>query len=253
MANHLKRLTIPKAYEAVHRALEEEILSGRIPMGSPLPTETELAEQFGVTRHTVREGMRALEQSGLVRREAGRRLHAVLPHHEDLAPRGSRALLMQGVTFRELWEVALRLEVWAVEMAAPLIDAAVIERLEANVVAMEKALAEGRSIIALDVEFHALIAEAACNRVLLMSREPVSLLFYPSLEKLFRHPRTADLSPTRVLKAHREILRTLRQRDAVAARDWMERHIMDFRRGYDLAGIDLDQSVDTKVEPSTGR
>ena len=55
MANYLKRLTIPKAYEAVHRALEEEILSGRIPMGSPLPTETELAEQFGVTRHTVRE------------------------------------------------------------------------------------------------------------------------------------------------------------------------------------------------------
>lgn len=242
MAGHLRRLTISKASEAVHRALDEKILSGRIPMGSPLPTETELAEQFGVTRHTVREGMRALEQSGLVRREAGRRLR-----------RAVRALLMQGVTFRELWEVALRLEVWAVEMAAPLIDAAVIERLEANVAAMEKALAEGRSIIALDVEFHALIAEAACNRVLLMSREPVSLLFYPSLEKLFRHPRTVDVSPVRVLEAHRAILYALRQRDPVAARDWMERHIMDFRRGYDLAGIDLDQPVDTKVEPSTGR
>lgn len=250
MANHLKRLTIPRAYEAVHQALEEEILSGRIATGAPLPTETELAKQFGVTRHTVREGMRALEQSGLVRREAGRRLHAALPHHEELAPRGSRALLMQGVTFRELWEVALRLEVCAAELVAPLIDDALVDSLEANVRAMETALAEGRSIIALDVAFHALIAEATHNRVLLMSREPVSLLFYPSLEKLFRHPTTRDLSPARVVEAHREILRAIRARDAQATRDWMERHIMDFRRGYDVAGIDLDRPVDTKIERS---
>lgn len=64
---------------------------------------------------------------------------------------------MQGGTSRELWEVALRLEVWPVEMAAPLIDTVVIARLEANAAAMEKTLSEGRSIIAIDVEFHALI------------------------------------------------------------------------------------------------
>lgn len=248
MANHLKRLTIPRAYEAVHKALEEEILSGRIPTGAPLPTETELAEQFGVTRHTVREGMRALEQSGLVRREAGRRLHAALPHHEELAPRGSRALLMQGVTFRELWEIALRLEVCAAELVAPCINDALVEKLEANLGAMETALAEGRSIIALDVAFHAMIAEATLNRVLLMSREPVSLLFYPSLEKLFSHPTTRNLSPGRIVEAHREIIRAMQVRDAQSVRDWMERHIMDFRRGYDLAGIDLDRPVDTKIE-----
>lgn len=247
MAKPLKRLTIPRAYEAVHKALEEEILSGRIARGTPLPTETELAEQFGVTRHTVREGMRALEQSGLVKREAGRRLHAALPHHEELAPRGSRALLMQGVTFRELWEVALRLEVCAAELVGPLIDDALVESLEANVLATEQALANGESIIELDVAFHALIAEATANRVLLMSREPVSLLFYPSLEKLFQHPATKDISPARVVEAHREIMIAIRNRDAQAARDWMERHMIDFRRGYHVAGISLDSPVDTKV------
>ncbi|WEK58164.1 MAG: FCD domain-containing protein [Candidatus Brevundimonas phytovorans] len=250
MANQLKRLTIPRAYEAVHRALEEEILSGRIATGAPLPTETELAEQFGVTRHTVREGMRALEQGGLVRREAGRRLHAALPHHEELAPRGSRALLMQGVTFRELWEVALRLEICAAELVAPLVDEALIEKLEANLGAMQTAQAEGRSIIALDVAFHALIAEATHNRVLLMSREPVSLLFYPSLEKLFSHPTTRERSPRRIVEAHRAIVQAMRAGDAQALRGWMERHIMDFRRGYDLAGIDLDRPVDVKIDRS---
>lgn len=247
MSKPLKRLTISRAYEAVQKALEEEILSGRIPTGTPLPTETELAEQFGVTRHTVREGMRALEQSGLVKREAGRRLHAVLPHHEEMAPRGSRALLMQGVTFRELWEVAVRLEVCAVELVGPLIDDALVERLEANVLATEQALASGDSIIELDVAFHAMIAEATANRVLLMSREPVSLLFYPSLEKLFQHPELMDVSPKRVVEAHREIVIAMKNRDHESASKWMQRHMIDFRRGYDLANIDLDKPVDAKV------
>lgn len=247
MAMPLKRITIARAYEAVHKALEEEILSGRIPTGTPLPTEIELAEQFGVTRHTVREGMRALEQSGLVKREAGRRLHAALPHHEEMAPRGSRALLMQGVTFRELWEIARRLEVCAAELVCPHIDDALVDRLEANVLAMEQALASGESIIELDVAFHAAIAEATRNRVLLMSREPVSLLFYPSLEKLFKNPATKDISPQRVLKAHREIMIAMKNRDHKTLCEWVERHMFDFRRGYDFANIDLDQPVDSKV------
>ncbi|NWO96479.1 GntR family transcriptional regulator, partial [Escherichia coli] len=46
----LGKLTIARAYQAVQQALEEAILSGELAPGQPLPTETELAEKFGVTR-----------------------------------------------------------------------------------------------------------------------------------------------------------------------------------------------------------
>ena len=55
-------------------AIERKILAGRLKPGDPVGTESELVKQFGVNRSTVREGIRLLEQSGLVSREPSRRL-----------------------------------------------------------------------------------------------------------------------------------------------------------------------------------
>ena len=52
--------------------LEGEIRQGRLRPGERLPTEHDLAERFGVNRHTVRRAVAALEESGLVRAEQGR-------------------------------------------------------------------------------------------------------------------------------------------------------------------------------------
>lgn len=238
-----QKLKVARAYEAVQQALEEAILSGALAPGEPLPTETELSEKFGVTRHTVREGMRALEQSGLVKRDAGRRLHVTRPKHDALATQHSRALVMQQVSFGEIWEVAMQLELLAMDLLAGQVDDALVEKLQANVAAMADALDKGETISDLDVEFHALLAHATGNRVLLMSREPVSLLFYPSLDRLFTHPRTRERSPRRILEAHREIVEALARRDQEGAKLWMERHMADFRRGYEHAGLPLDAPI----------
>ncbi|MFZ1831911.1 MAG: winged helix-turn-helix domain-containing protein, partial [Pseudomonadales bacterium] len=65
LAYSFSPLKRPPAYQVVSEKMREAILAGRIQAGDLLPTETELAEQFGVTRSTVREAIRLLEQSGL--------------------------------------------------------------------------------------------------------------------------------------------------------------------------------------------
>ena len=62
------------AYQVVSEKIREAILDGRIPAGKLLPTETALAAQFGVTRSTLREAIRLLEQSGLLGRAGRKRL-----------------------------------------------------------------------------------------------------------------------------------------------------------------------------------
>src|SRR6476659_6141328 len=104
VAARFERIKALPAYELVAEAIERKILSGSLRPGDPLGTEAELVKQFGVNRSTVREGIRLLEQGGLVRRDSSRRLWVGLPHYERLATRMSRALVLHEVTFRELYE-----------------------------------------------------------------------------------------------------------------------------------------------------
>jgi GntR family transcriptional regulator len=58
-------------YVLVAQRLMQDITSGRYPVGSLLPTEFALCTQFGVSRHTVREAIRRLQERGLVTRRRG--------------------------------------------------------------------------------------------------------------------------------------------------------------------------------------
>lgn len=246
------RVAAIPAYRIVYEAIEKQILIGRLCAGDQLPTETELAEQFGLARHTVREGLRLLEESGLVSREGGRRLFIKAPHYAELAPRASRALIMQRVTFEELWEASMYFEPNAAKRAASRIDDEQIEQLEANLQKMEEELAAGNSIIELDVEFHSLVAEIAGNKALLLAREPISQLFYPAMARLFAHPLNCNTGPQRLVEAHRHIIEGLKARNSEEAELWMSRHIVDFRRGYELCGFNLRDAVDYSVESERG-
>lgn len=58
-------------YVLVAQRLIEDITGGRYPVGGLLPAEFDLCTQFGVSRHTVREAIRRLQERGLVTRQRG--------------------------------------------------------------------------------------------------------------------------------------------------------------------------------------
>jgi DNA-binding GntR family transcriptional regulator len=60
-----------KRYEQVAESLLESIRSGKLAVGATMPGELELVSQFGVSRHTVREALRRLQDFGLITRRRG--------------------------------------------------------------------------------------------------------------------------------------------------------------------------------------
>ena len=239
-ATGFERIKTRPAYELVAEAIERRILSGHLRPGDPVGTESELVKQFGVNRSTVREGIRLLEQSGLVAREASRRLSVAVPHYHRLASRMTRSLILQQVTFRELYYTSRALEPAAVDQAVDNRTTEDLAALEANIDQTIKVQHDPAAVADCDGDFHRLIGLAAHNRVLLLAKEPSSMLVRPTTAFIIlNNPRGIP----RLIAAHKHIVDALSRRDRAEARLWVDRHLKDWRVGFELSGMDLDSPV----------
>jgi DNA-binding FadR family transcriptional regulator len=214
-------------------------MNGELKPGDPMPTEAVLCQQFGVNRSTVREGTRLLEETGLLQRVNAKRLVVSRPTTTAVGEQMERALRMHGVTFFELWETALVLEPKTASLAAVHLNGQDLDALRDNIAATERSLSDPATLARLDVEFHALVARGVHNRVLLLTREPMARLFYPAFEAVLS--RVPESSP-RLLKAHKAIFQGLSAGNATEASTWMEKHIRDFKVGFEIASLDLQSS-----------
>lgn len=229
------------AYRVVAEALVEEVLQRRLRPGSQLPTEADLAAQFGVNRSTVREGVRLLEEAGLVQRRPQKRLVITRPSHDAVASQLTRAMLLHEVTFHELWLVMMEIEPLSAALAAEHAKPEDIARIRVNLERTGEAVRDIGELTRLDVEFHDLLARAAGNTAVLLIRQPLGLLFHSAFHSVFESVAAAGL---RLLDPHSKILAAVEARDPEAARAEMQRHIRDFRRGYLRAGLDPDRPVE---------
>ena len=115
---------VQSAPQQVATAIKEAILEGSLPPGSWLPPEEQMAANFGVSRPTVREALRALKTAGVIRATRGRNGG----HQVSDFPGSSLALGMgeyltlavgaRELTYRDIFEVRSELEVLSAAAAA---------------------------------------------------------------------------------------------------------------------------------------
>ncbi|WP_173934002.1 FadR/GntR family transcriptional regulator [Chelativorans sp. Marseille-P2723] len=237
---NLPVLDTAPGYKRVADLIEREIVGGRIKPGDMLPTEIELAAQLGVHRSTVREGIRSLENSGLIKRVGGKRLIVSVPEQSAVAWYNTRAMALRKVSFFELWEVQMEIEPFCADLAAARITDQLADEMRESLRRLEENLEDDEAVIAHDIEFHRIIARAARNGALELSVEPVSVLLFSATTTLYQKVPPAR---HRLLQAHKTIADAICARDRDAAREWMTKHIRDFRRGYLIAGLSMDAPI----------
>ena len=234
-------LLLEPAYRKVAARIGERILTRTLREGERLPSETELARQFGVNRSTVREALRELESRGLVRRRRGSKLMAVSrPHHAAVAAGVSHALLLHDVTVRDVWQALTILEPPLAELAASERTAEDLAAIAAAGEAFSAAGARTGEAVERCAEFFRALGRATHNPVLGLAQEPLLKLLEPSLGIMIDKLPQAR---TRIATAQRRLTETLGARAPREAHDWMARHIRDFRKGYELAGIDMEMRL----------
>jgi len=228
------------AYRVVSEKIRNAILSGEIKAGELLPTETDLAEQFGVTRSTIREAIRLLEHGGILGRADRKRLVVTKPQTDAIGRSVSSALLMHQVTYEELWQVAMGLEPLASKLACTTATKKDKQLLAANLVLTREVMNDHDALLAAEIEFHDLLAKATHNSALLLARAPLNELFYPvAWGEIIR-----ALSPgERILVAHQHIYAAICENNPDKAEEWMKKHMEDFRRGIEMGNLGFDQPV----------
>jgi DNA-binding GntR family transcriptional regulator len=85
----------PREYPGIADALRELISSHQLPPGTPLPSEAELAANFGVARNTLRRALAEVERDGLVRVIPGKGRVVCVPGQPSGRAAGLRAAYRQ--------------------------------------------------------------------------------------------------------------------------------------------------------------
>jgi len=242
-----RAVTRNPAYEQVASQLREAILDGALKPGDELPAERELCAQFGVSRTTVREALRALQAQGLAV-QAGATAPLRVPQPDALSTgplRDSLVHLMKlgRVPLGDLVELRGALEAAAVAAAAttlgtaPLTDPA-RQRAAAHVAEARRALEEMRAVDGdprafeqADVRFHLALVAASGNEalqlVMLAVRDSVSAHLLDALARDPAPRRTVD----RLARQHEAILAAVEAGDARDAELLLRDHVIGFYRG----------------------
>ena len=194
-----------------HRDIEALILTGELAPGSKL-NEAELAARLGVSRGPVREALRSLEESGLVRQEKNRGAFV-----RDIAL--DEAL--------EIFDLRAVLDEAVARQLAATITAPQLKTLRAQVDQLERLARAGDTggYHLLNLAFHDQMVEFTGNRKLIaVYRRLVNEL------SLFRRRNLADAEHLPVSAAeHRAIVRAIASGDAALAGDTLRAHVMRSR------------------------
>lgn len=156
--------------ERVARRLEGRITAGVHPVGSRLPSETELAATYGVGRSSMREAIRILATEGYLRPQHGRGVFVI-----STRPTGGGLdlALTGGYTVTDLCEARIAIEGATADLAAKRRTDHHQEILE-SILTAAKPETSTTDFISLDEQFHHEIARASGNPLLLRIWESIA-------------------------------------------------------------------------------
>ncbi len=216
----LKALPRRKIRDQAAAQIKELIASEQLSPGDRLPTETELAETFGISRLSVREATKALEYLGIVEAKTGVGLTVGqidlerVTEYLSLHPALHRADPLQLIDTRVIIETGVLPHV-ARRMAE---DSSTYDRLR-SVADRFRSARKLQTWIDLDIEFHRTLLESSGLAPLVAFGDLLHVFFQRFRESVKKAQCQAGA------ESHRLIIDALRDGDIAAAADELRQHI----------------------------
>jgi GntR family transcriptional regulator, transcriptional repressor for pyruvate dehydrogenase complex len=224
------------AYRQVADDLRGQIMRGAVGAGERLPSESELATAFGVSRSTVREALRVLASQHLIETRRGVRggsfVAAPDPARivEDIGGALGVLVTTPHLRMEDLLEARLLLEPAAARLAAQRADTETVEAVRSAASAPEDP--DDPSGFVPHLDFHTTVLMATGNTMFTMMGQPVHDVLRTRLDR----DRVGREEWAAVDDCHRDIAEHIAAGEDGAAEEAMREHLLDLRELYRRAG-----------------
>jgi GntR family transcriptional regulator, transcriptional repressor for pyruvate dehydrogenase complex len=238
-----------KVYSSVVEQILDSIRSGTFPPGSALPAERVLANQFQVSRGSVREAIRVLEHAGVLDVRVGSGTYVMHDGGSDAVALRAHAAVIGEHSPLDLIIARTAIEPVCAEHAAMSHTPSDLHAIEATLEEQARATAAGEDPSAADAAFHLAVATASHNPVLLsMERTLFELMHEHTWSELKHRSRSRRNAAEDYLEHHRHVARAIGQRDSRRAHQMMAMHMSAIETAL-LAEID---AADGAWRPGSG-
>jgi DNA-binding FadR family transcriptional regulator len=212
----------PLLSHSVQEAIRAYILDNNLQADDPLPAESELARQLGVSRNSVREAVKSLESLGVLETRRGSGIFVRDFSFEPLLNNLHYGLLFNLDELIELLEIRRVLESGMIEQVIPLITQAQLDHFHAILEQMSARSERGEAFPEEDRLFHQTLFENLGNRTLLRLLDTFWLAFHKAIEQ--KALSNWDTNPVQTYRNHAAIVDAIVAGDAAIARVALERH-----------------------------
>ncbi|HSV46773.1 MAG TPA: FCD domain-containing protein [Ramlibacter sp.] len=224
------RITDNRPADGIHSQIRALLASRRLVAGDRLPSERDLAEQFGVSRNSVRQALRSMVDSGLLDMKKGAAGGAFVRDDGGTAVRAVLTDLYTLGTIQpsHLTEVRMLIGVEVVRLACERATEEEFDALERNVEsAAEAARVQDLPMrTAINLEFYRMLARMTRNPLLEILTDAVMAITQKFVEEFMRTGNTT------VMPFRRKLLEDLRARDVEAAAERMRDHLLRLQKIY---------------------
>lgn len=230
--------------EEVVARLRDMIHRGELSAGDRLPPERDLAKLLGVSRPTLRAGIRSLTTVGILQSRQGAGTF-VTKAEESPTLDGNPLRMMaalHGFTTDEMFEARLSLEMSIAALAAERISSEQMTQMSEEVAGMYASLDEPEQYLVHDMRFHQIVAAASNNRILTALMNMVAKILFEARSKTVH--RALDLKDS--AEQHREIYRAIRAHDPEEARQAMKNHLLAAQKAQKMEIAKSSEKKDKK-------
>lgn len=217
----VKSLRQPVISEAVRNYIKEHIIAHNLQPGSPLPPESQLVEELGVSRSSVREAVKALQSLGLIEVRRGEGLYVRATNFDAITEILSFNLRLNPNMLAEVLHLRIWLESAVISEAIPRLSPADIDELE-NIIHQWKEYADaGKPAEELDERFHLILYRSLGNTTL----DKILEVFWIALRGYGEQVKSMTREEIRSqYENHRGILEAVKAGDVVLARQRLLDH-----------------------------